>query len=314
MNSILITNLSPTTTPQTLDSFFSFCGKIVSVQIAPHNEVEIHAIVTFDSEVAAKTALFLNHVIIEEKQLNLYPYNSTVETPLPSQQTLTTPTADLISFPSENPEYPSNVPEGTPIPNPTQNETESLKPIDQKIASFIASAWQYTNSTINALNEVDEKYKISDKVKTGAQKISTKTQELDDKYQISQKAQEVISNFQQKYQEVDNKYDINNKTESIGLVVNSAMSTLGNFLSNKIDVLMTKVEEEVQSRPKVVQVVNTLQNGTNSLSQRVQAIQKETTHLIKEKEVQKQPSEEQSDSSIPETSSLTQSSNFPTPN
>ncbi|KAI0930747.1 hypothetical protein AcV7_004847 [Taiwanofungus camphoratus] len=54
---IQVSNISPATTEQHLSEFFSFCGKIASIDYTPASQ---SATVHFEKPSAAKTALMLN--------------------------------------------------------------------------------------------------------------------------------------------------------------------------------------------------------------------------------------------------------------
>jgi len=55
MSTVTVTNLSTTTTKESLEKFLGFCGKVVDIQFE-----ETKATVTFEKEKSAKTAEFLN--------------------------------------------------------------------------------------------------------------------------------------------------------------------------------------------------------------------------------------------------------------
>ncbi|OAA53793.1 actin cytoskeleton protein [Niveomyces insectorum RCEF 264] len=60
LNTVHVNNIAAATSDKEVKDFFSFCGKITDIQIAPEGETKT-ATVTFEKDTAAKTALLLNN-------------------------------------------------------------------------------------------------------------------------------------------------------------------------------------------------------------------------------------------------------------
>jgi len=58
---VQVNNIAPNTEDKEIKDFFSFCGKISSIDVTSSDGTSKSATVTFEKETAAKTALLLNH-------------------------------------------------------------------------------------------------------------------------------------------------------------------------------------------------------------------------------------------------------------
>jgi len=154
--SVFVSNIAPTATETTIISFFAFCGKITKLVLKKKEDNQPHeAIVTFETEAAAKTALLLANASIIDYKISVVPYVIPVEPP-------------LVDFASSD----VTVKEGSAI----NNKDFGAVPDDQRtktsvIASLIAAGYTLGEDIIKRGREYDEKYKISNQVKVGVEEV-----------------------------------------------------------------------------------------------------------------------------------------------
>lgn len=142
---VYVTNISPNANEKTVSDFFSFCGKIsklfvnkyVEFQILPNSVADIpffreqetsSAVVEFETESAAKTALLLTNALIVDRPITVVPYTSTPST----QQSATGATVDVV--PPKNP--------GTPVAQHeiTQRDFKGV-PDEQRVSCSLHLLW-----------------------------------------------------------------------------------------------------------------------------------------------------------------------------
>jgi len=68
---INVSNISSESTQTKIDQFFSFCGKISSITLTPGPEKTQSAVIVFEKESAAKTALLLNEGTLDGAHLHV---------------------------------------------------------------------------------------------------------------------------------------------------------------------------------------------------------------------------------------------------
>jgi len=106
VNSVIVRNIAPTVDPPThkvLADFFSFCGNITALSVAPDDRDpttgSVMAIVTFESKAAARTAVLLNNALINERaiQVELAPvgFSLTSDAKSPQIAVHSVPSSDL---------------------------------------------------------------------------------------------------------------------------------------------------------------------------------------------------------------------------
>jgi RNA recognition motif-containing protein len=69
-STVHVKNISSQTGEKEVKDFFSFCGKIASIEITPSGETQ-SATVTFEKETAAKTALLLDNTQLGSTQVKV---------------------------------------------------------------------------------------------------------------------------------------------------------------------------------------------------------------------------------------------------
>jgi len=168
-NTVYVKNISGQTSEKEIKDFFSFCGKITSIEVTP-SEPTKSATVTFEKETAAKTALLLDNTQLGSTQVSV-----------------------------------SSATGGDDFGHTTQAErdsdeiTQEEKPRARIIAEYLAHGYVIGDQGIQKALDLDHKHGVSAKflntLQTLDQKyaIQQKAATTDSKYQVTQKAQNVAS-------------------------------------------------------------------------------------------------------------------------
>jgi len=238
---VYVTNIAPSATEQTICDFFSFCGKINSITFTKHEDKEGEAIVIFESEAAAKTALLLTNALIIDRPILVAVYSPPASQPdrslgLHSDGSLTT---ELKQDQIKNP---------NPVPAEERTKTSV-------IASLLAAGYKLSNDAIAKAREFDEQNRISEKVMQAAEVVVDKMKELDIQYKITEKVESLV----EKAKEVDSRYGITNT------------------LTENFETLQKKAREN----PKINDVVTTISQWGEDLGNRVKAEVEEITQQSK---------------------------------
>jgi len=177
-NTVHVSNLSPTTTKESLEKFLGFCGKVTSLEIADKS-----ATVTFEREASAKTAEFLNGGILDGSTLHITGPSAAEPSTSATLDTATTEEGD------EHPE-------------------QSDKPRSAIAAEYLAHGYVLGDHVVQQAIAADQKYGVSKRFVTYWNKINEKVQptlqphltkvaetarSVDEKRGVSQKASQAAS-------------------------------------------------------------------------------------------------------------------------
>jgi hypothetical protein len=206
MPSVSVTNLSPSTTSDTLREFFSFCGTIESIEMHERNEGEggAAATVTFDSDAAASTAVLLNEAIVDEATINV---------------------AEVPSVSSEG-----VAPEASAAPVDEGGAEGSREPpgtATSIIASIVAAGYVLGEEAVVKAKEYDDEHLVSLQVKTGASHATDKVKEVDTRYGISTTASTAAAQAGASLSEVNATYGLTDKVATGVAVASEKVSALG---------------------------------------------------------------------------------------
>jgi len=184
---VFVSNISPNATEKTVSDFFSFCGRIIRL-ILRNVEGFQEAVVVFETDSAAKTALLLTNALIVDRPITVIPYSPGAGE-LEGQESQ-----------SEQPitERPHAVPDG-----------ERTK--TSVVASLVAAGYVLGSDTIGKARELDEKHMISLQLKVGAEQIKAKANEIDKTLHISETATGIKTAVVDKAREVDEMLKISEK-------------------------------------------------------------------------------------------------------
>jgi len=252
-----VTNVSPASTEKTVSDFFSFCGKISRLYLSRQNDV-VSAVVVFETESAAKTALLLTNALIGDRPITVAPYGL-----YPS---LSTPTA------------PAGVPgmQEAATANITQRDfggvNDEQRTKTSVVASLIAAGYSLGMDALGKAQEIDQKTHIQDKAKGAYDNIVARAQKIDEEYKISDKAKTAALTAQEKVNEVANKIATN---PTVVAAVGSVKATTQSVVT------------KVTANPTVNAAINTAQTTAATVSSKIetkyQEIKQETQRAIDQK-------------------------------
>lgn len=159
-----VKNLSLNTSEKTARDFFEFCGKIKTFELQPsadgkHQE----ALILFERESAAKTAVLLSNALIDESHITVESY-----------------------FPSTGEPQKEHA---------VDDHTQEAKPKSNIMAEILASGYVLTDNVVAKGVEFDSKYAFTKRIQDYLTKLSSTAQQLDDKYKVSDKATEVDNKY-----------------------------------------------------------------------------------------------------------------------
>jgi len=188
----LVTNIAPAATEKTVTDFFSFCGKIsrLSLRRAVAADGSHEAVVSFETESAAKTALLLTSALIIDRPIVVAPYvqSATLLTDVP--------------LPGET------ITSGDNIQNKAFAVPDDQRTKTSVVASMIAAGYMLGVDSVAKAKDYDERHSISAQLKVGAEELKKKVLEVDQAYQISATAAALTAAATAQVKAVDDAYGI----------------------------------------------------------------------------------------------------------
>jgi hypothetical protein len=187
---IHVTGLSPETTTAKLTDFFSFCGKLLSVE-----KTEKEATLVFEKESAMRTSLMLNGGTLDGAHLEV-----TSATPSISS---TAPSASL----------PAGATGSTPIGATGAHIEQEDKPKAGIVAEYLAHGYVLSDNIVQRAIEMDHKQGISSKFLNYIHSIDHKVGEkvIGPEATVSAKLNESIQPAVSKIKEVDQSRGISSR-------------------------------------------------------------------------------------------------------
>jgi len=256
-----VRNISPNANEKTVSDFFSFCGKITRLYLDKEEGKDTsRAVVEFETESAAKTALLLTNALIVDRPITVVSYP-----PKDSQQTQAqTPTP------------------GTPVPTEkiTHRDFGGVKDEERTktsvLATMIASGYVLATDAVSKAKQYDDDHNITLQLKVGMEQLKVKAHELDQTYGISEKAASVKLQATEKAKKMDEEYKISEKATAA---------------ADKVKATATNVASKAQENPTISQAVDSVKTGWQSVANSVtgfyQDYKDQTQRAIEEKQKQR---------------------------
>lgn len=169
-----VSGISHETAEKEVKDFFSFCGKVTNLSITPVSaaaDAEKSATVTFEKETAAKTALLLDNTQLGKSQVRVTAA-STID------QVATQAGAAVTSAAQAAEDH---------IP-------QEDKPRSRIVAEYLAQGYTLSDKVIQNAISLDQKHGISNRFTSALQnfdqkyKVTDKSREMDQKYKVTNKA------------------------------------------------------------------------------------------------------------------------------
>jgi RNA recognition motif-containing protein len=160
-NTVHVKNISSTTSEKEVRDFFSFCGKITSLEITSAEPTQ-NATVTFEKETAAKTALLLDNTQLGSTQVQVASATG------------------------------SNEDDGSHYTHQTERDSDEItqeeKPRSRIVAEYLAHGYVLGDQAIQRAIDLDQKHGVSSRF------VSTITN-LNNKYRVDDKARSVDQSY-----------------------------------------------------------------------------------------------------------------------
>jgi len=255
---VQVNNISPNANEKTVSDFFSFCGKIAELYLDKEEGKETsRAVVQFETESAAKTALLLTNALIVDRPITVVSY----------------PPKDVPQ--DSEPKAP-----GTPVP-PERITHRDFGVEDEHrtktsvVASLLAAGYVLAQDAISKAKQYDEEHNITLQLKVGVEQLKVKAHEIDQQYGISEKAAQVKQQATDKAKKLDEDYHISEKASAAATTVKSTAVTAA---------------AKAQENPTVKSGVDTVKTGLNAIATSVTGFyndyKEQTAQAIEEKKKQ----------------------------
>ncbi|GAA5880095.1 hypothetical protein JCM16303_001211 [Sporobolomyces ruberrimus] len=184
---VTVSSLAPTTTKETLEHFFSFCGKISSIELEGG-----HAKVHFLKESAAKTAQMLNGGVLDHSTISV----TSEDTEAPKLANVgVKSTASPVASTSASVEGDKH---GDEI-------DQEDKPRTAIVAELLGSGYHLSDTVVHKAIETDSQYGISARFLPWFNSLTSKVRET---------AQPHVERATQKVKEVDEKQGLSLKAKA----------------------------------------------------------------------------------------------------
>jgi len=249
---VFVANISPNATEKTVSDFFSFCGRITKLTLRkePNADGSQEAVVIFETDSAAKTALLLTNALIVDRPITVVPHVPSVDTePLP-----------------QSTEVPPDSITNRTFTAPDHERTSVM-------ASLLAAGYVLGSDTVSQARDFDEKHMITLQLKVGAEQVKAKANEIDRALHISETANVIRTVTLEKAKEVDEKLHISEKVNQAADAVQQQARAFANKAS----------ENEV-----VAKGVGMIKTFGNSIQQSFQSLKDESLALVEQKRQEQQ--------------------------
>ncbi|KAM3579475.1 Protein vip1, variant 2 [Umbelopsis sp. WA50703] len=162
-NYVVVSHIAGTSSEKTILDFFQFCGKIKEFELVKDDD-EKHqvALIHFERESAAKTAVLLSNALIDDSHIVVAPYFISTENSSDKEDETT---------------------------------TQEDKPKTRIIAELLAHGYMLQDQVVAKGLEYDRKYAVQSRVTSYLTGLQTRAKQLDDKYRIWGKALELDQKY-----------------------------------------------------------------------------------------------------------------------
>jgi hypothetical protein len=281
---VLVSNISPSANEKTLAGFFSFCGTIINIKLNSYPDAPGEAVVEFDSEAAAKTALLLTNAVIADRPITVTVYSDSSTSG--SSTFNNTPGGQSVEI------------SGSDIPN------RNNLPADQRtqtsvIASLLAAGYTLGTDTFEKARQYDEQNHISQSISAAAAAARDKILELDQQLKISETTSNLASGVATKTRELDQQWGISATTSNI-------FKNIADTVEVGVNAITTKAKESPAIQATVSSLSHAAENVSNymaptaeAVKSNVESIREQTNQNIEERQRQRSSSVEKASAPAP---------------
>jgi len=193
-SAVLVTNISASATEKTVSDFFSFCGKITKLFLEKaEGSDSLSALVQFETESAAKTALLLSNALIVDRPITVVAYSKSSEGHLPAAAPVAETEITVRNFGG--------------LPDEQRSKTSV-------IISILAQGYVLAEDALDKAKDWDEKHGLIEKAQHALDQIKTKAQELDKKYKITEKISELTQQASDKATKLNEDFKLTEKASN----------------------------------------------------------------------------------------------------
>ncbi|GAA5937842.1 uncharacterized protein JCM15063_002139 [Sporobolomyces koalae] len=216
---VIVSNLAATTSRETLEHFFSFCGKISSIELEA-GQAKVH----FLKESAAKTAQMLNGGVLDHETISVTS-NDTAAPKLanikPNSPSTSVPTAESTSDAEKH----------------HDEIDQEDKPRTAIVAELLGSGYHLSDQVVHKAIEADTQYGISARFLPWFNTLASK---------VTQTAQPHVERATQKVKEVDEKQGLSLKAKA-SYIIGSKYYTaaLNSPVGSKVQQFYTTAAKQV---------------------------------------------------------------------
>jgi len=224
---VKVSNLNPTTSKENLTDFFTFCGKITSVDHEPSSNI---ATIHFEKASAAKTALMLNGGTLDGSHLEV--------------------TSDAVAGESADDEHGLN--------DGAHHIDQSDKPKAGIAAEYLARGYTLSDNILQRAIDIDAQQGISKRFLSYFNSFdhTVGSKVVGPDQTISSKVQETLSGAQAKAREVDQQKGISNMAQSY------YEKALQHPLGQKVQAFYTTTTKQIQDIHEEARRIADHQKGT----------------------------------------------------
>jgi len=268
---VLVSNISPSANEKTVSEFFSFCGKITNLKLTKYPNKGGEAIVTFETESAAKTAQLLTNALIADRPITVGPYHGDNQVPSQTERSAAEE-ATTIEYKEE------------------QICNKPAVPADRShtsvVASLLASGYVLGKDAIEKAREIDEQNQISQKIMAAATVAKEKITEIDQQLHISETIQSVGNTITTVGNTITTKAHALDQAYHVSDNVNAAIKTVAQTIES--GVAMAKEVPVVQSATSAVNQVGEniktfVAPTVGALKANVEEIKQQSNQIIAER-------------------------------
>lgn len=176
-NTVYVKGISAATEDKEIKDFFSFCGKITSIEVTPSTSTSDQktkdASVTFEKATAAKTAQLLNNTQLGGAQISVTPADGGASSPT-QQENFSSSTTTAAN--NNNADRDSD------------EITQEEKPRSRILAEYLAHGYVVGDAALASAIELDSKHGVTDRFRNTLQN-------LDAKYHATDRAKATDQNY-----------------------------------------------------------------------------------------------------------------------
>jgi len=271
---VYVTNISPGASEKTVTDFFSFCGKINSMTLRTLEGGAKEAVIEFQTDAAAKTALLLTNALIVDRPITVVPYTG------PAQQS------------DEQVSHESKV-NAAEIQQQNHTVPDQQRTKTSVIASLLAAGYSLGTDAVDKARSYDEEHGLS-------QTIMSKAQQLNDQYKIGQTASAWGSTAYSWWSGVDQTLGISQTASAIKesgsaaaravseseaiQAANETLEVTKEALVSAADAMRASTSRLIEEQPVLKVATTKIQQGTEAVRGELKHVVDDTSRLIRERD------------------------------